>query len=48
MTRQRGLHILQYNDAGTDTLNTLADSLGTLEPHDEAVVLGDFNLHDPL
>ena len=45
----RKIHIFNvYNEVGTDTLNTLADSLGTLEPRNEVVVLGDFNLHHPL
>jgi hypothetical protein len=45
----RKIHIYNvYNKVGTGTLSTLADSLSTKDPSDEAVLMGDFNLHHPL
>ncbi|KAH8878502.1 DNase I-like protein, partial [Thozetella sp. PMI_491] len=45
----RQLHIFNvYNEVGTDTLSTLADTLAALGPDSDVVVLGDFNLHHPL
>ena len=37
-----------YNEVGTNTLPTLAETLGLGEEGSETVVLGDFNLHHPL
>ncbi|PWI64463.1 hypothetical protein PCL_10441 [Purpureocillium lilacinum] len=37
-----------YNEVGTDTLATLAESLGGLGHLTETVILGDFSLHHPL
>uniref|UniRef100_A0A8H7K2N2 RNase H type-1 domain-containing protein n=1 Tax=Bionectria ochroleuca TaxID=29856 RepID=A0A8H7K2N2_BIOOC len=43
------IHILNvYNEPGSHTLSTLAETLGELDPGDEIIVLGDFNLHHPL
>jgi len=43
------MHIFNvYNEATTDTLSTLAVSLGQVEEQDGTIVLGDFNLHHPL
>ena len=37
-----------YNEVGTNTLSTLADTIGHLDSDDERIVLGDFNLYHPL
>ena len=37
-----------YNEVGTDTLFKLDDTISKIDLHDEAVILGDFNLHHPL
>lgn len=37
-----------YNEVGTSTLSDLRDSLGSLDPDHEIMLLGDFNLHHPL
>ncbi|OAQ57920.1 reverse transcriptase [Pochonia chlamydosporia 170] len=37
-----------YNEVGTNTLSTLAETLDKVEPLTNTVVLGDFNLHHPL
>lgn len=37
-----------YNEVGTDTLATLGEAIGRLDPLDEILILGDFNLHHPL
>ena len=37
-----------YNEVGTDTLATLAETIRALGSNPEIVVLGDFNLHHPL
>lgn len=43
------LHIVNvFNEVGTNTLATLADTLVTLDPNNDMIVLGDFNLHHPL
>lgn len=45
----RKMHILNvYNEVGTNTLATLGEAMGIPGQHNEAVVLGDFNLHHPL
>ena len=37
-----------YNEVATDTLSDLGETIGRSGPHDELMVLGDFNLHHPL
>lgn len=37
-----------YNEVATNTLSDLRDAIGKVDPHDELLVLGDFNLHYPL
>ncbi|KAF4222379.1 hypothetical protein CNMCM5878_005661 [Aspergillus fumigatiaffinis] len=37
-----------YNEVATDMLSTLAEAIGASDPHEETMVLGDFNLHHPL
>ncbi len=45
----RDLHIFNvYNEVGTNTLPTLADTIAALDPNSDLIVLGDFNLHHPL
>jgi hypothetical protein len=42
----RTIHIFNiYNEVGTNTLSTLSEALGSLDPNAELAVLGDFNLH---
>jgi hypothetical protein len=43
------IHIFNvYFELGTDTLSVLSSALRDLGPQDEAIVVGDFNLHHPL
>ncbi|KAJ9137654.1 Endonuclease/exonuclease/phosphatase [Pleurostoma richardsiae] len=45
----RHLHIINvYNEVGTDTLSTVAETLAALGSDSDVVMLGDFNLHHPL
>ena len=45
----RRLHIINvYNEVGTDTLSDLREVLSQINPRDEILLLGDFNLHHPL
>ncbi|KAG9235720.1 hypothetical protein BJ875DRAFT_440095 [Amylocarpus encephaloides] len=37
-----------YNEVVTDTLSDVREAISKLDPHDELLVLGDFNLHHPL
>ena len=37
-----------YNEVVTNTLSDLREAIGKLDPQDELLVLGDFNLHHPL
>ena len=37
-----------YNEVVTSTLSDLGEAIGRLDPDDELLVLGDFNLHHPL
>ncbi|KAF3352307.1 hypothetical protein VdG1_09169 [Verticillium dahliae VDG1] len=36
-----------YNEVGTDTLFTLSEMIGKIDACDEAIILGDFNIHHP-
>jgi ribonuclease HI len=43
------LHVVNvYNETATSTLQGLRETIGKLDPRDEIVLLGDFNLHHPL
>jgi hypothetical protein len=37
-----------YNEVATDTLYDLGRAISNLDPRDELLILGDFNLHHPL
>ena len=37
-----------YNKTATNTLSVLRDAISQIDPQDELLVLGDFNLHHPL
>jgi hypothetical protein len=48
-TRHNKLHIINiYNEVATDTLQNLEEAIKTLDPQDDLLVLGDFNLNHPL
>jgi ribonuclease HI len=48
-TLHNQLHIFNvYNEVATDTLSKLEEAIGDVDPADELLVLGDFNLHHPL
>ncbi|CAG9950816.1 unnamed protein product [Clonostachys rosea f. rosea IK726] len=47
-TSNETIHILNvYNEQGSHTLSILAETLSELDPSNEIIVLGDFNLHHP-
>jgi hypothetical protein len=48
-TLDNKLHIFNvYNEIVTNTLFELRDAISKVDPQDELLVLGDFNLHHPL